>query len=285
MAGTFKVDFDFRETVAIEPGYKLHDPYHATADVEWVEVVTNEPRRIELQHILIADGTIVKHWRQEWLYENQDLYEFAARDTWRHRRISADEAKGTWTQRVFSVDDSPRYQGYGRFAHRDGVSAWESDWTWRPLPRREATKRSDYDVVVGRNRHTLTETGWVHEQDNVKLVHRGGSDKVLAREFGLNRYERIEPAKADAAREYWRRTQTVWADVRSAWDAILVPGASVKIEPDTDDVPLAKAMSELADRGADPKTAPTASEVRDRIRDFVHPVDTAAGSVRAVSAR
>lgn len=246
MAGTYTVDFNFRETVPLEPGYVLKEPYHASAAVELVEVLADEPGRIVLQHVLALEDRVVKHWRQDWLYENRDLYEFAGDGTWQHRRLTADEARGTWTQRVYQVDDSPRYQGFGAWTHVDGVSAWESNWTWRPLPRREYTKRDDYDVMIGRNRHTLSHTGWVHEQDNYKLVLRDGERHVLCRETGLNTYDHIDVAKADAARGYWSRTREFWKQVRSAWDGILVPGATVALQSEIDDKPLWKSMFELA---------------------------------------
>jgi hypothetical protein len=68
------------------------------------------------------------------------------------------------------VDDSPRYAARGRWQHAAGVSTWISDETWRPLPRREFSVRKDYDVLVGTNRHTITPTGWVQEENNVKLA-------------------------------------------------------------------------------------------------------------------
>lgn len=262
MAGAYTVTFDFQETVAIEPGYQLHAPYHATGEVELVEVLADEPRRIELQHLLIVGGSVVKHWRQEWLHENRDLHEFAGDDTWRYRQLDESEARGTWTQRVSQVDDSPRYESYGRWTHDAGVDSWESGLTWRPLPRREFSKRSDYDVLAGRNRHTLTHTGWVHEQDNYKLVLRDGKERVLARETGINRYDHVDPAKADAARGYWARTAGAWATVRAAWRDLLVPGATVHLRPKLGDEPTWKVLSDLVENAAPEDPGALASRVR-----------------------
>jgi hypothetical protein len=256
------VTFDFSETVAIEPGYTLHEPYHATAAVELVEVLVDEPRRVVLQHLLVGDEGVVKHWRQDWTYENADLYEYAGDRTWRHRRLPAEDVRGTWTQSVYQVDDSPRYTSNGRWVHGDGLSSWESDWTWRPLPRRELTKRDDYDVLIARNRHTLTHTGWIHEQDNYKLVLRDGARKVLVRETGINRYDHVDPVKADAARGYWGRTRDFWAVVRSAWDELLVPGANIKLHAKIEDKTLWKSMFELAEEHDSSSGAPAAAEVR-----------------------
>ena len=65
---------------------------------------------------------------------------------WGYRKLSkALAAKGTWTQKVFQVDDSPRYEGYATWVHVDGRHYWDSQ-TDGPLPRREYSKRSDYNV-------------------------------------------------------------------------------------------------------------------------------------------
>src|SRR3546814_951309 len=50
------------------------------------------------------------------------------------------------------------------------IATWTSDLTARPLPRREYTKRDDYNVLIGINRHTITPNGWTHEQFNTKVL-------------------------------------------------------------------------------------------------------------------
>ncbi len=107
MAGEFKVTFHFQETVGFQPGYELKKPYTEDAH-ELVLVAKDEPRHIELQHLLIADGDVIKHWRQVWTFEDTRVCEFQGHHTWRMRDLTADEARGTWTQLVTQVDDSPR---------------------------------------------------------------------------------------------------------------------------------------------------------------------------------
>ena len=164
LAGTYSIQFDFRETIAVQPGYELREPYSTKAPVELVEIVADEPRFISLQHMLVTDGEVTKHWREDWLYENLDLYEFSGRGTWTHRRLNEAEARGTWTQRVYQVDDSPRYQSFGRWTHDDGVSSWESNWAWRPLPRRELETR----------RLRRARLAQPHHRDAVRLRARDG---------------------------------------------------------------------------------------------------------------
>ena len=85
---------------------------------------------------------------------------------------------------MYEVNDAPRYCGTGRWNHRYGVATWTSDRTWRPLPRREYTKRDDYNALNVENRHTIVAGGWTHEQDNTKVVRRadGSTGRTVRRE-------------------------------------------------------------------------------------------------------
>jgi hypothetical protein len=231
MAGTFRTTFDFLEVVGFRSGFVPDRPYQSWA-TEYVYVVRDEPRLISLQHLLVMfmqspDGGlegpfVTKHWRQEWRYEDTELLTHRGHNTWARERIRPAEAKGTWTQAVFQVDDSPRYEAYGRWQHFGNVSTWLSSTTWRPLPRREFSVRQDYDVLIGTNRHTITPTGWVQEEENLKLDldERGrpvDAQPVLAKEIGLNRYEQLDGFDDSAARRYRERTEPFWDEVRAAW--------------------------------------------------------------------
>jgi hypothetical protein len=123
------------------------------------------------------------------------------------------------------VDDSPRYEALGEWVHADNYSAWTSELTWRPLPRRETTVRDDYHVLTGTNRHTITPNGWVQEEENLKLVlddagAPAAGTTYLARELGVNRYERIVDFDFAAGDVYWERTAPFWRDVRQEWERI-----------------------------------------------------------------
>jgi hypothetical protein len=248
MAGRYRVTFDFKETVALKDGYTLASPQHS-GGTEMVVVAEDTGRTIDLQHILVLgeDKTVVKHWRQRWEYESRDRLEFRGSHTFARRRISGSDVKGTWMQSVFEVDDAPRYQGHGRWRHEDGVSSWESYETWRPLPRREYTKRSDYDVIVARNRHTLMPGGWVHEQDNLKLDLRAGESEALAREVGLNRYERTSEWDFTAGEAYWSSTAPFWNDVRRAWARVLAQPTVVVDDKDGNGKPRYERFFALAE--------------------------------------
>jgi hypothetical protein len=207
-------------------------PYHSWA-TEHVRVIVDTDRFISLQHTLVmfmkkGDGTIsdpmvMKHWRQDWTYEDADLHTYRGDNTWARRRLTADEVAGTWSQAVFQVDDSPRYEAFGRWEHQGNLSQWTGSRELRPLPRREHTVRKDYSVMEGVHRIVLTSTGWLHEQQNWKRVHGDaeGEPRYLAEELGLDRYERITAPSLAAADDYFQKTEPYWSIVRKVWSETL----------------------------------------------------------------
>lgn len=228
MAGAYHVDFRFEETVARQSGYELTPPYNEEA-IELVEVIADKGDFISLQHLLVvgspSEPVVVKHWRQDWRYEDADILAYRGLDTWRRMTLSPEEARGRWTQAVFQTTDAPRYEAAGQWIHTGDTSTWESDITRRPLPRREED-RLDYDVMICRNRHTITPGGWVHEQDNRKaaVTDDGEVRAIIAHEIGVNTYERIDASRVEAAAAYWRKHAAAWAEVRAAWQPLLEQG-------------------------------------------------------------
>ncbi|MEM8873869.1 MAG: DUF6607 family protein [Planctomycetota bacterium] len=294
-AGVYEVDFRFFESVPLVDGYELRDPYESGA-TEFVEVVVDEPELIELQHILVmrykqddgelSDAVVIKHWRQTWKYEPTQVLQYVGENTWQLREVTEQDRGGAWSQTVWQVDDSPRYGGVGRWDHSGGVSSWTSGPEWRPLPRREHTKRDDYDVMGCTNRHTLTPDGWVHEQDNTKIVlgDDGEVAQVLAREIGVNTYKRVGEAGFDTTpgREYWAKTAPFWADVREAWDARLAKG-SIRLQKSVDDKRMyqrffayAKGVESIVDAGGSYEPGSADTFIRDTIELYSEPAELVA---------
>ena len=163
-----------------------------------------------------------------------------------------ESAKGTWTQCVYEVSDAPRYCGTGFWNHRYGVSTWTSDRSWRPLPRREYTKRNDYNAINAENRHTVTANGWTHEQDNTKTVREGQRTvATLAREVGFNDYRRINGYDFTPAYTYWAGASGYWARVRAAWDRRLPMGATLTLATDVDGMPIIEATFSQAEQAGE----------------------------------
>ncbi|MCH2235580.1 MAG: hypothetical protein MK078_15115 [Crocinitomicaceae bacterium] len=220
MCGCFEIDFDYTETFSPDTNYQFHKDYHAHADAEYAFVVEEDENHIVIQHLLIiGDEMIIKHWRQDWIYENTEFWEYDNDFAWKYVKKSEEEVTGQWTQKVYQVDDSPRYQGSGTWVHVDGKHYWEST-SYSPLPRREYSKRSDYNILVRGNRHEVTDYGWLHEQDNSKLLRNENGDKILAQEKGYNKYYSQPVSKCQAAIEWWEKNEEFWAMVRGQWDVI-----------------------------------------------------------------
>nr|WP_315200844.1 DUF6607 family protein [uncultured Flavobacterium sp.] len=225
MCGCYEVKFNFTETFKYPKDsatYKPSATKHETG-LEWVELVEDKPNKIVLQHLLIVgtgENDIVKHWRQDWLYENTDLFSFFKDNSWKFNKLLIKNVKGQWTQKVFQVDDSPRYEGSSSWAHIDGKTYWLNTAD-APLPRREHTKRNDYNVLKRRNIHEITATGWNHEQDNQKLVRdKSGKDTLLAEEKGLDIYTKVDDSKCLLAQNWWKNNQELWLKVRSKWEKV-----------------------------------------------------------------
>ena len=236
MQGEYTVDFAFDETVLLKPGYE-RAPAMRSGGNELVVVVEDTPTRVVLQHLLVdpKSGHVTKHWRQDWTYQAPTRFEFSVDQTWRVRAIPAAIKQGAWTQCVYEVSDAPRYCGTGKWSYDNGVPTWTSDLSWRPLPRREYTKRSDYNALAVVNRHTLTPNGWTHEQFNTKVQREAdGTQREIAREFGFNDYIKTPEVDFTPARDYWTATAGYWAKVRRHWDGFLgqAPGVHLKTKVD-----------------------------------------------------
>ena len=264
MAGNYKVGFNFRETVALAEGYEPKEPY-VTGGTEIVRVIQDDGTFISLQHILVVgddEPMAVKHWRQDWVYEPERYLDYAGDNRWENRRVSRKDRRGAWLQVVYQVDDSPRYAAVARWQHDANVSSWQSPPTWRPLPRRDETTRDDYNVMVSVNRHTITPAGWVHEQDNAKLLQDGETATYLVRETAVNTYDKFDDFDIATAERYWAATADFWRDVRSAWNQVAARSDSVTIKQEIDDKVLWERMLELADPESDDQVRPAgASEI------------------------
>lgn len=228
LAGKFHVTFDFAETFSPQKEYKREGLY-TNGSVEYIFVIKDEANLISLQHILVINERfVVKHWRQDWVYENQEFLLFDKEGVWKRKTISKEEAKGTWTQRVYQVDDSPRYQGYGTWVYVDGKRYWESIAD-APLPRRQET-RTDYNVLIRNSRININNEGWLMDQNNQKVFrNENGEDQLIVWEKGIENQLRgdynIQPAI-----EYWEKHQAFWADVRTVWDEALEGCEEVRIK-------------------------------------------------------
>jgi hypothetical protein len=270
MAGTYRVTFDFLEVMPFVAQDKPYAPYQSWA-TEKVYVDRDDGKSVSLVHILEmrivqSDGTIsepmvTKHWRQDWTYEPSHIVEYRGRDRWERRKLAPAESKGAWLQAVYQVDESPRYASVGRWQHSTSFSTWLSGETWRPLPRREWSVRDDYQVLIGSNRHTISTTGWLQEENNLKAVldpqrKMDASRPYVGREYGVARYERIRDADFAAANQYYERTRQFWDQVRDTWAGLFAKQGEVTLRGPVDKLGL---FTPLFARAAEIEAAGTAA--------------------------
>ena len=241
---------------------------------ESVRVIEDRGDFISLQHLLVVGPDdspfVVKHWRQDWQYEPARVLTFIGGNAWEWRDVPASERSGTWSQTVYQVDDAPRYGAVAKWTYNDGIAEWTPAHEWRPLPRRDMTTRDDYHAVNAVNRHVITPWGWVHEQDNAKLM-LDRAPQALVREVGVNTYKAFDDYPVSAAEEYWAGTAGFWAGVRAEWDRIAAENArfAITIKGETEDLytPLLDLAGAVKDGEKD--LEPALVEAREVINSFV----------------
>ena len=258
MAGPYRVDFNFLETVGFSEDYERDRPYHSWG-TEYVYVLSDEPEFISLQHVMVmyfktedggvSEPMVMKHWRQDWTYQDDTLLAYQGNNTWRQQAIPVNERAGSWSQAVFQVDDSPRYESYGRWQHNPSFSSWISATTQRPLPRREYSVRDDYHILEGFNRHTINRFGWVQEEENwKKVLHPDGRLKAyVAKEEGIGRYQRIIGTDFSPGDEYMQKAGLFWADVRLVWATLFKQKDALALDTKVNGVPLFMPLFQYAD--------------------------------------
>lgn len=264
MEGCYNVSFDFAETFSPDTAYKYHDRYHASA-TEYVFVLTNEPDFIQIQHLLIInDSTIIKHWRQDWVYEETELLSYEGDRNWKTISFAPREVEGTWTQKVYQVDDSPRYESKGTWVHVDGKHYWEGTGN-APLPRREYTKRNDYNLVVRHSRIELTENGWFLEQDNEKVLRSDEGNKLICREKGMEKFTKGD-YNCQPAITWWEENKEYWAEVRKAWSEVYAENPRLKFQKKVDNKML---WQQLYAIGGEATEGGETADLKDKVKAVI----------------
>ncbi|NVK84246.1 MAG: hypothetical protein HWE21_07995 [Cytophagia bacterium] len=267
MCGCYEVTFNFAETFSPDEEYEFHKRYRS-GGLEWVELIEDEKDKISMQHLLIVgENQIVKHWRQDWLYQNTSLYSYSGDQVWDYLQLNKKEVKGQWTQKVYQVDDGPRYEGSATWVHTDGKHYWEAE-SYSPLPRREFSKRSDYNLMLRKNRHEITSEGWVHEQDNDKIIRKAEADELLAEEKGYNTYVKVDDSRCEAAQKWWAKNEAYWAEVRAAWNEIYAQHNTLNIKTKVADKILYQKIFNLGDE-VTAQSEFDGSSVRQQVKEII----------------
>lgn len=271
LAGFYKVTFNYAETFSPNDDYKFHDRHRSSAK-EWALILEDSPKKIVIQHLLVmrGDSMIIKHWREDWTYEDPEILVYDKNDTWKKVNLPANETKGKWTQKVYQVDDSPRYQAIGTWVHVDGRHQWQSKAD-SPLPRREYSERNDYNVLNRGNNLYLTADGWMFEQDNKKIIRNENGDEMIAMEKGLEQFIKVDPQSFGYAKTWWKEQEGFWKDAREVWAATFSANNIIKLAPKVNDKLLYERFFELANQATKEKwdTAKNKEQVNKVIQNFL----------------
>lgn len=265
MCGCYEVSFASTETFSHPKDKHNYKPSEIKIDraLEWITPIEISDQKIALQHLLvITDHMIIKHWRQDWTYENTDLWQYSGNNGVNYRPMTQDQVKGQWAQQVFEVDDTPRYMGSATWVYADGRKFWQSTAD-APLPRREYSKRDDYNILRRTNQHEILPNGWLHNQDNEKIIRsKGEKDYKLASEKGINTYVKVDDSRCAAAQKYWKENEALWKKVRLKWDTELAKKKDLQFRATVKGKPLYSFLFDL------PTTA-TQEEVNSIIDEFI----------------
>lgn len=250
LCGCFNVEFKYAETFSPDKNYKFHEREKISAGKEMAMPIEISDKKIVIQHLLIvSDSTIIKHWREEWTYENPVVWNFKGDNTWEKQVLTPAQVKGNWTQTVWEVSDAPRYQGSSNWVTSNGKNFWQNT-TDAPLPRREYSQRSDYNILKRQNTIIITDTGWIHDQDNQKIIRTGNTDKLLVEEKGINSYKRMDSTKCAAAKIFWKNNELYWTKVRLAWDKYFVGHSILYLRSEVDGMLMHNYLNEQSDEFA-----------------------------------
>ena len=265
MCGCMDIKFEFAETVSPQKDYKFYENY-LSGGRELAFIVEETPDKLVIQHILvIMDTMIVKHWRQDWIYEGEEIFMYDKDQRWIKKTLNKKERKGKWVQKVYQVDDSPRYEGIGSWVMVDGKTYWESIAD-APLPRREYSKRKDYNVMKRGNRHEIKNFGWIHEQDNIKIM-RGDTDIIIAEEKGWNTYKRIDESNCKAAIDWWADNKSYWKNVRNVWDEYFKEKNIISLHTQINKKPMFSEFFELGSK-VESQTSEIFSQEKELIKNI-----------------
>ncbi len=183
-------DFKYAETFSpYDANYKYHERDETGGTAELALPIEVSDKKIVIQHLLVVGpNAVVKHWREEWTYENTEIWKYKGDRVWVKETVPAEQVKvnghkpfGKWPMNHVT-----------RASASLGISMARPSGKIQPMHRfREENilVRSDYNVLKRTNCINITDSGYVHEQDNQKIIRTNGTDKLLVEEKGLNTYK------------------------------------------------------------------------------------------------
>ena len=91
MCGCFDVKFNFAETFSYskDSSYQPSKVKIAGA-LDWAQFVEEDNNKVVIQHLLVvgseSNPMVIKHWRQDWKYQDKAANEYVGQDTWLQKK-------------------------------------------------------------------------------------------------------------------------------------------------------------------------------------------------------
>ncbi len=252
MPGNYQVNFSITETIGYQHGYARNAPWSG-ARFETVILIEDTGSKISLQHILQTEnGTPIKHRRQDWIHESTGHWHYTGAQRFELRQRNHEDVPGSWTQLVYEADEAPHYSSSGYWSYDNGTVSWISQASLRPVSRWEPTLHPGNQLISTMHRYTITPQGWVHEEDNLKLIRpendpSGVRDLPLVRTSGFTEYRRIVGLNFSPAQTYWLETASFWQATRTRWQKAFHDGGVIQLMLSADDSRLINSITALAD--------------------------------------
>ncbi len=158
-----------------------------------------------------------------------------------------------------------------RTTDRSGDLALQRDLA--PPPRREYTKRDDYDVLLGANVHRITPEGWYHEQEE-REARAVAAPLAGAREGDEPlRQDRLDRHGA-GARSTGSRREAFWKQVWDEWARVIAAHPRLFLRTEVDGKRLYEPLFERAKASRSRRSKPrrrTSSATRSRATSRTRP--------------
>lgn len=273
MAGCFEVTFAFKETDVFRPDYGVRSKDYLEHGLEWVEVDSKSKKEIHLQHVLVIGDQSLKHWGQRWQLNPSKQIVYLGNNTWENRELVRSEfdAASAWMQTVVQVDDAPRYSCMAPWIHSKKFSTWRCGNTPSPLPRREFSQRSDYNLLMRGNQHTVGKRGWYHDQENDKFQLQNKTYQWIAKERGRNTYKKVSSKRCQVAKNWWKEHRKNWHVVQSVWEEVFEHHPKITFLSKVNDKTLWMELFALDEKYSQlPGDEYTAAKLRKEVHDKIH---------------
>ncbi len=224
--GCYEVTSTFKEAGKVNDAYGVSSLDHSSKFYELVVLDSEVNDKISLQKIILTPFGPKKWMREEWERGPQKTIAYVAPNRWEQNPYFA--KKSDWSLTVRNPDDSYQYQCAapltivgGDFAH------WECAAN-APLPRREISQRTDYQILARKHFIVFSALGLIDRQSNRKVIYSGPEQqKNLAWEEGFVTYKKTNDQYCQEGKLWWNKQRELWKNVRDVWDLVFTNYYSV----------------------------------------------------------